>query len=350
MVKLADIANETGYSIYTVSCALRDRGRISNKVRAQIKATARDMGYTGNAAASILAMQKKSATLEGKQMSIGWIGRMGGEHSYYYGFDLACQELGYDGVCISAMDFTSAKSMVRVLWHRGIQGVILDTYHSTWTEIEWANADWDLLSVVKISRVHPALSFHHIRHGAFEYMLYTLNKVYQHGYRRLAVLLVSSMSDLDNTTRIGAVLAFQRHHLKQRTRCSVFIHELEHLDESGTMSQDSLDFLREVRPDAVIAFPYIWIYGLRQAGYRIPEDMAFATPLSSVLYDSGTPTTGCDPQTIEVGRRAVYRLHTLIQTGERGMSPHFLQDVVDPIWVDGGTLPVRHACDASIHT
>ena len=53
-VTLQDIARETGYSVNTVSHALRNKDDISRETRERIQKVARDMGYMGNAIASSL--------------------------------------------------------------------------------------------------------------------------------------------------------------------------------------------------------------------------------------------------------------------------------------------------------
>lgn len=58
MVTLKDIARESGFSINTVSCALRNSSRISLESKLKIKKIADQMGYTPNAAARTLRSKK----------------------------------------------------------------------------------------------------------------------------------------------------------------------------------------------------------------------------------------------------------------------------------------------------
>ncbi len=57
-VTLADVARETGYSINTVSHALRDKEDISDKTKEYIKQTAKEMGYIVNVSAGSLRSGK----------------------------------------------------------------------------------------------------------------------------------------------------------------------------------------------------------------------------------------------------------------------------------------------------
>lgn len=58
MVRLADIAARTGYSVNTISHALHDKPDISEETKAFIKRTAEEMGYIVNASASSLRSGK----------------------------------------------------------------------------------------------------------------------------------------------------------------------------------------------------------------------------------------------------------------------------------------------------
>lgn len=53
-VTLADVARATGFSLMTVSNALRDKPKVSEANRARIKQVARSMGYQANVAATML--------------------------------------------------------------------------------------------------------------------------------------------------------------------------------------------------------------------------------------------------------------------------------------------------------
>lgn len=55
-VTLKDIARRSGYTVNTVSHALRGKSDISLEARRKIKALAREMGYMGNSLASSLRL------------------------------------------------------------------------------------------------------------------------------------------------------------------------------------------------------------------------------------------------------------------------------------------------------
>lgn len=96
---LQDIAERTGFTINTVSRALKDKSDISVATREQIKAVADEMGYIRNRAASSLR--------SGRTKTIGVI--VGGMSNPYYGImtdaiQNAAAEMGYSTLIFCSRD------------------------------------------------------------------------------------------------------------------------------------------------------------------------------------------------------------------------------------------------------
>lgn len=333
MVKLSDIAKESGYSTYAVSCALRNCGNLSEATREKILKVAAEMDYKGNAAASILAQQRnKNKDAVDKMKVVLFVGTRVSINRNT-SFRSACRRLGLDGDIVGSAEFKNPAQMVRVLWNRGYKGVVLDFHSCPWPEEEWLKVDWSLMSAVKITRVMPRVMFNLVRHSAFDFMNFTLRETIRRGYRKIAVIAGNSPSNEDDFARMGALLAV-RDELKQmggqlEVRKSI----------SDTLDNEMVAWLKDYKPDAVIGFPYRWIYSLETAGFRIPEDFGYATPYSSLKFVGARAVSGCDPQSKEMEFRAVQRLYRLIQIGETGTTPYFTEEVVHPLWIDCGTLP-----------
>lgn len=339
MTKLSDIAKASGYSTYSVSCALRKCGNLSESTRKKILKVADDLGYRGNAAASILAMQRGKNRGAAAQIKIAMFVGYRRFSINRIGFENACRSLGFDGDIVNQADFKNPRHMIRVLWNRGYKGIVLDFYNSYWEEKEWLQADWSLISAVKITRVMPNLMLNLVRHSAFEFMNFTLRETIMRGYRRIAALAISSPSNEDDFARLGALLAV-RDELKQMGG-ELELRKSNLVSSRPNLTEDMVAWLREYRPDAVVGFPYNWVYPLESAGFCIPQDFGFATPYSSEKFLGARVVSGCDPQSEEIEFRAIQRLHRLIQAGETGTSPYFTEEVVHPIWVDCGTLPYK---------
>ncbi|MBQ4264740.1 MAG: LacI family DNA-binding transcriptional regulator [Clostridia bacterium] len=104
---LQDIAERTGFTINTVSRALKDKSDISIATREQIKAVADEMGYIRNRAASSLR--------SGRTKTIGVI--VGGMSNPYYGImtdaiQNAAADLGYSILIFCSRDNAELESQV----------------------------------------------------------------------------------------------------------------------------------------------------------------------------------------------------------------------------------------------
>lgn len=345
MVRLEDIALASGYSLATVSNALRGRGRMTEATRQRIRGMAEEMGYQNNAAASVLASMKRSGRGAEARLPVGWVG-LSLEEKSYAGFLSGCAEYGYAGSWIQPREFKSPKQLIRVLWSRGYVGLVIKSFPPAWTEEEWKEADWGILPAVKQYRSWGQLPIPTVRHSAFEYMHFTLKEVRRRGYRRIAVLLICTESATDDSARLGAVLAFQAE--SEPMGCTVTWHRdprpvAQTRGRHGlSLDRSTVEWLRTYAPDAIVGFPYNWCEALGEAGFRIPEEVAYAAVISSLEYTGTTQVCGCHPQSFASTRRTVELLHLLICSRSGGaLRELVLQDVIMPRWADCGTLPTR---------
>jgi LacI family transcriptional regulator len=115
----------------------------------------------------------------------------------------------------------------------------------------------------------------------------------------------------------------------------------EHYDDNEDQLQGAVtEWLRKNKPDAIfhdgVAFPRM----LRNAGYRVPKDIALA---STTVLEAGEPgvAAGLDQNSEEIGRVAVLVVLSQINDNARGMPAITRQILVQGRWVDGTNLPQR---------
>lgn len=248
--------------------------------------------------------------------------------------------LGLEVVEVSVEEFGDPKHALRALWQRGIDGLYAETgelQQLPWGERDWLGADWSRFAVVKWSRIWPSLRFHLIRHSAFDFMLESLRQVVARGYRRIGVLLQTSASRQDELARIGAFCAFERECLPKGA--SIKLWKQADLDRQAPLSLTLRQQIERFRPDAILAFPYAWIDLLSHSGFRVPADFGFAALYSFPENALLRHIAGCDVRATEIASRAVHRLYKLLELRETGMADHPVEDVIEPVWVDGETLP-----------
>lgn len=337
---LADLARALDVSMATVSYALRGGGSISADTRQRVRAAAIEMGYRPNSAASLLALQRHRPGRQSGRLGVALLSAQKVWPGETDAFAAACAPLGLDAVRVSPSEFPSPRAALRALWQRGIDGIWLDMEglpQQRWSEKEWAGADWDRFAVIKRTRVWPLLRFHLVRHSSFDFMLESLAQIFARGYRRVGVLLLRTPSGQDDLGRIGAVHAFREECMPADGRL-----ELWAADSFARTRPLPAALARKIdrfAPDAILGFPYAWIEILRLGGMRVPEDIGFAAVYTHPEIAFVRGISGCDNAGEEMANRAAQRLFKLIETKQRGMVEHPVEDVIEPVWHDGDTLP-----------
>lgn len=338
MVTIAEIAREAGCSTYVVSCALRGVGHVSAGKRARVLEVAAALGYRPNGPAALLAMQRHAPRAAVRQVPVACLGvapLTTGLRSTWRSFEAAAAEGGLEAHAIRARECADVRKTLDRLWARGIEGILLRPDLLEWTPEEMAAADWRRFCVVKQGRELPALRFHLIRQSGFDCMMKTLEEGVARGYRRMAVVLERFGSERDQTARVGAFLAFRAHRAPRGTTLSLKEFPVPADDEAV------LGWVLRQRPDAVIVYPFSLQRIFREAGLDDPARLGMATLETFGPFPGQPALSGCLTAGDEYGRRAAAHLVRMLRTGERGMVTQPLQEVIEPTWYEGETLPFR---------
>lgn len=329
-----DVARACGISTATVSMALRGMARVAPQTRKRVEAEAARLGYRPHSAAALLARRRAKTTAEADRLVAVFLDPAPG-------WDAPVHALGHSGFdcrLVNLGEYPTVQKLLDGLWHQGVAGIVLRAYiGAPWPEEEMAAADWSRFSVVKLSRALPALPFHLVRHSAADYMRLTLEKVVAAGYRRIAVILHTSASVIDDDSRYGVVKAFQDRRCPPGVR--IAMREVPSA-EIRAISRDTANWFASQRPDAVILPVASMIHALRRMSPKLPKHVGVAAVLSSVEPEArGSAVSACDTAEIETHAAALGVLRDLILRGERGFASRVSEHVIEPVWVEGKTLP-----------
>ncbi len=326
------VAKAAGVSPGAVSLALRGQVGVSEKTRARVVAVAAKLGYRINPVASLLAAGQRKSGKTG-QLVVAYLSQV---ERVAKSWLAACQGAGVDGQWMSPSQFPSPEAAARILWARGVHGIVLGDVRTVWSAAERARFEWARFSVVTESRVMPDVRVHLVRHSAFDYMTLALNKVVEGGYRRVAVVLMRTLAVEDDQARLGALLAFRERMLPAGVR---FEWREMPADRSRKLDAGTLAWLRKEKPDVILLYHWTLVYPLMEAGYVFPGDVALAAVLAADDIVPRTPNiSGCRVQAYEHHRRTLRLLMELIARGEQGFAEHPLQHVIEPEWAVGETL------------
>jgi DNA-binding LacI/PurR family transcriptional regulator len=242
-----------------------------------------------------------------------------------------CEERGValEQVAMRAED--EPKRLLETLWHRGVSGILLWPDPCPWRVPQLEKLPWHRFAVVKMARVRPELSFHLIRHAAFDFATLAVRRSCEAAKKRVCVLLWETDSEIDNQARVGALLAYRENRLPPGI-------ELEWRMWQGPIDQadpGALAWLLERQPDTVLLFHYFMLHTLERGG--LPE--GFRPRFHAIQFDRGfpwiqRPLAGCDISRESYLRRALDLLLELIGRGERGLVAQPLELVVEPVWLD----------------
>jgi len=335
---IADLARATGLAPSTVSLALRGgHGKVRPATIERVRATATEMGYQPNGPGALLARQRFHGRASASRVPIavpttnnnlsGLLAR---------GFQRKAEALGLE-MRMPKVDHSNPESFLRQMWATGVNGLCLLPGLLPWDVELIRAADWSRFSVIQLSRDDRLGGFHLVRLSAFDFMWETIDRVFAAGYRRVGVVVNHSPAARDNHARMGAVLAYRTYNLPPNGQIQI------HLSPSPTPNDADRNklktWLNRHRFQALVVFPFSWFYLLRELGYQIPEDFGLAAVMRYEKLRDTPELSGCDADDETLGARCAERLGQLLAHGERGRPVHPLEDVIEPRWVEGVTLP-----------
>lgn len=327
-----DVAAAAGVSTCIVSRALTGKPGVSERTRKRVCAVAEELGYHASTAASLLARQRHRPRAAIRQPVVGIPTYEDGLNPMLA--DL-CRELGIDGRPLPAGKPLNTRELVA----RGLHGLLLHAHGIQAGHPMMAGFDPSPFAVVKLSRGCPELPCDLVRLDAFDFMWTTLERVFRHGYRRIAVVTHASASPRDDAARLGAILAFREQHRARGFHCV-----WRHAGKEARISDDTLAWLQQEAPEAVVVSLLTMAMDLRHTGLRFPEDLACAVVLIST-NDQKDPFTrllaGCDRSYAEERRQGLVMLLERIQQNHRGLPAFPRESVIEPVWTDGSSLPPR---------
>lgn len=229
---------------------------------------------------------------------------------------------------IAASDYRSGLELSRVLRARGVRGIVIPQIPagqlSFFQEIEWGE-----FTGVGFQSGWAALPLHVVDNDEAFASSRAWRRLAGLGYRRIGAALTAHQPWAeDDFTRHGAIAAEQAAAPGSFAKLPIL----------GALSSDRSAFvawLHENRPDAVIGFHEGMLGWIRDAGFRVPEDVGFAT-----LRGAGGPEacSGFIVDRTQAAVTAVDLLMTQIRNNQWGFPASRQRVLIEPTWIAGGTL------------
>ena len=337
-VSLRDIADELGISHVSVSLALRDSPRVSEKRKKEIREVAERLGYRPDPMLTALAAYRKQKGGVGIHSALAWINQWEDKDqlrrfkefdAYWNGAKDAAQHLGFHLEEFRVNEDLTGKRLSDILKARCIRGILLPP-HSKGIHLE--GFDWDYFSIVRFGFSVKQSRVHLVGSDMVGNALLAYQKMLDNGYTRIGMVTEKHFDQNIRHNVNAGFLAAQNQHLLHSKQLPPLFFDVTKKDQHA---KQLLKWIQRYKPDSILTSEPKLKDLLIELGYRIPEDIAVAgTSILDAPYD-----TGIDQNSYEIGRVAVSVLTGLIHENETGIPSTIRRTMIDGHWVQGKSLP-----------
>jgi len=340
-VTLKDVAKEAGVHVSTAWRALSNETYVSAEKRARIREVAERLGYAPDPMLSALSSYRRSQRPPAYRSTLAWINNFPVRReclerphirTFFEGAKAYAESKGFklEEFWLQEKGMTPKRAR-DVLIARNIRGLLFAPNPSANTSVNMDLAAFACVSIgysMTTPRVHVAVNDHHAT------TILCLRRLAELGHRRIGMATVSDTLKRTRHAFESPFLIFQNS-LPASRQVPLFTIE-GHIEGSAvsTWKDRFLAWVKAHKPTAMVCTFTEGVPWLREAGFRVPEDISVAT--LSTMQQPGW--AGVDQQERIIGARAVELLISIFQAGERGVPQTAMRMLVDGKWVDGPTV------------
>ncbi|MCC5807672.1 MAG: LacI family DNA-binding transcriptional regulator [Opitutales bacterium] len=337
---LKEIARCVGVSVNTVSLALRESPRVSEKTRRRVKEAAARTGYRPNPYVSALMSAVRRNRRAPPAATLAFLGEhelsyCQRVHPYIYRFFAGAraraEEQGYGVDFLAVGDRPYGRGRLSdILYSRGIQGVL-----STWINPELPSLDleWSRFASVVIGLGETTAPVDRVENDQLHSADETVERLIAAGHRRIGMVF-----GWKNAHRP----LFERYSMAFRQ--ALFRHGRPTRDAVYAPEEYSLEgfrrWLERFSPDAVVGIHSQRMKDLVSLGYAVPAQISFAC---CDLWDADLAAgiAGIRYRYEAVGAHSVDLLTGMIRRNQRGCPELPTLTTLPGEWVDGKTIRAR---------
>ena len=337
---MKQIAAEAGVSVMTVSYSLRDHPEIPRTTRERVKAVAERMGFRPDPMLSALVAYRGGARRQATHGALALVTQMTPRHlqSSTFGKRVTAsirrraRQLGYD---LEVFWLDPAMSPARasdILLNRGIKGLIVAPPARPGGELR---LDWNQFSAVALGRSlgYPRLDF--VSANQYNAGLRLHDELVGRGYARIGFV---GCADIDARVQhrfFGGYAAREAERADGERIRPLLRPELK--------SAELKQWIKDNRPDAIIADGVAILPLLEDLGVRVPEKIGVAL---CIVDDTNQRCCGMRPNFELIGARSADFLHMKMLHDEKGPPEQATGWVIEGEWHEGETL--RPVADAKV--
>jgi LacI family transcriptional regulator len=340
-VTLKDVAKEAGVHVSTAWRALSNETYVSKEKRSKIREVADRLGYAPDPMLSALSSYRRSQRPPAYRSTLAWINNFPVKkdclerphiRSFFEGARAYAESKGFrlEEFWLQEKGMTPKRAR-DVLLARNIRGLLFAPNPAAGTQIAM---DLDAFACVSIGyslqtpRLHVAVNDHHST------TLLCLRRLAEMGHRRIGMATVSDTLRRTRHAFESPYLIFQNA-LPVSRQVPLFTIE-GHIEGSAvsTWRDRFITWYKTHKPTAIVCTFNEGLPWLREAGFRVPEDVSIASLSATVQPE----WAGVDQQERMIGARAIEFLISIFQAGERGVPETAMRLLVEGKWVEGPTV------------
>ncbi len=344
-VTMKVIAAQAGVTQATVSMSLANNPRIPEATRKRIRAIADKLNYRTNPyVAALMRMRRQGrgrtdrpviALVSGLQDATAWRTGTGVGNTVRQMREGAIERAtlrGYD-----AQDFwlhqagMSAERFGRVLYHRGIHGLLLGPLGAGEPppELNWAH-----FAAVRLGVPLPALSITSVCNDHFFSSLQVMRECHRLGYRRAGLVILRAHRERFHARWDGGLMA-GRLLLPEMSLAQTLW--LEQWSDLSPLQR----WLTEEKPDVIVSpSTDVLQTHLVKLGWKVPADIGFASLACPELGHAGS---GIWQNGRLLGATAIDQIISMLEYNERGLPEQTRVTMVEGVWNEGRTLRPQRA-------
>lgn len=356
-VTMAVIAKRAGVHTTTVSLALRNHPSLPVTTRTRLQALAAEMGYHPDPALSALvAYRRQTRPLKQNPLLAyvtNWDSCWGwkscpAHRDFHEGARRRASELGYqlDHFWLREKGLTHRR-LSRILYSRGIAGVLLASHlpgHDGPLDF-----DWSKFSGVKIDFAPRDQPLHTVTNDQRSIVSLAIQRARAAGYRRIGFVMPHWWDEFVEYAWSAGILT-QQQRWPRAERLPIFYYETPANSQASLAGNIDVSAPRPAfarwlslhRPDVVLSYGPFALPTLRDLGYEIPRDLAYA---DIFLESADGRTAGVRQNCQRVGALAIDVVSQQIQQNVRGVPEIPTITMVEGTWQDGASLPLRMSAE-----
>jgi LacI family transcriptional regulator len=235
----------------------------------------------------------------------------------------------------------SERRMGDVLYHRGIQGVLVAAHMESSNEP--SEIDWSRLSAVKVGFYPRAPALHRVSHDCSGMMRTAIRQAVAAGYERVGLFMAQWWDDAsDRSWSTGFLI--EQNNVPSSRRIPILRSACNHKEwVSGLSSRHSVidqtalaKWYEAYRPDVILGFSPKALAKVGSLGLSVPEDVAY---VDVCLECSNDGIAGVRQNGEIAGEVATAMLVAQIQQNLFGAPTVATSTMVEGTWSDGASMP-----------